>query len=48
MTTCVFNFTLGATGYLGDGPIILYDMIFFIDLLKQAYWLQTQVEHLIM
>ena len=41
------NFSLGATYLLGDGIMLLVDMIVLLDLIQQTYWLQTQVKHLI-
>ena len=39
--------SLGATDFLGNGPIILDDMIFLLDIIQKTYWIQTQFMHLI-
>ena len=41
------TFSLGATNFFVDGPIILDDIIFLIGILHQTYSLQTQVKNLI-
>ena len=41
------SLSLGTTNFLGDGPVILDDMITLIDLIKKTYWLQIQAKNLV-
>ena len=45
LTFSIFSF--GSTYFLGHGPMILDEMITFIDFQQKTYWLQTQVKNLI-
>ena len=41
------SFSLGDTDLLGNDPMVLDDMVNFLDLLQKTYWLQTQVKNLV-
>ena len=41
------KFSLGATDFLGDGPIILDYMVLVLDILQKNYLFQIQFKHLV-
>ena len=41
------TFSIGATDFLVNGVMILDDIIFLTGIIQKTYWLQKQVNHLI-